>query len=441
MTTLHDRLTDLADHADEVRGGAPASDLWSTGRRVHRRRRVGTIAVTTVAVAVLAGLGGVTWSRGAVDVEPAAPTTELGMPDRLYAPSEHLPGTDDSGPIGPLSVVVTAENGRALGISATGEYAYLDVPRWSSMLTSGPVDPAISADGRLMAYWRTGTPTGDPGGLPEDVPTAGVSVYDTVTGEVWDYPVATEHGLQPQELLWVGDRIWFEVYQLDPPTPVGEGYGSNRTEVVAWNPATDDVTTWDNRESPPSTFRGSAWGDRLLTVGFRGRLLAVSTQGKELVARLADAAALQSAPYVDARGTRIAGIGLVGEETGEGGPVVLGALPSEAGGAMALTTVPGTDEQPVDEILGWRDDRHVVAARYGTGGGYVSIDLQTGDSTRLTRQEGNPPTFAADALKGPVFDAPRPPEPVNPALVKAGVAGTLLVAGGALFWWRRRVQR
>ena len=136
MTTLHDRLSDLADEAP---GSAPPSDLWATGRRLHRRRRAGTAVVVAAALVALAGLGGLGWSRSHDTVRPAGTDTPLGMPDQIWSASEHLPGTDDTGPIGPLVAVVPTvrdswtgnrSNG-LLGISATGEYAFLDLPHLS----------------------------------------------------------------------------------------------------------------------------------------------------------------------------------------------------------------------------------------------------------------------------------------------------------------------
>src|SRR5688572_17021851 len=122
MSTLHDRLSDLADEAPT---GPPPRDLWESGRRLHRRRRLGTAVVVATSVALIGGLAGLSWSRSDVDVQPAGPHTELGIPDRFYLPSERLPGTDDTGPIGPLSVVLSGYE-RLVGVSGTGEYAYLD---------------------------------------------------------------------------------------------------------------------------------------------------------------------------------------------------------------------------------------------------------------------------------------------------------------------------
>ena len=218
MTTLHDRLSDLADEAssDPLPG-----DLWATGRRLHRRHRAGTALVVAIVVGLLTGITGLSWSRSHVDVEPASEVGRLGFPDRFYWPSEDLPTTTDTGPIGPLSALLSGIQ-KPVGISGTGEYAILDLPGWSqgNQFDARGESPELSADGTRVAYWSSGRSTGDPVDRGVD-PYTGVSVYDTVTGEVDTYPVETAHGLMPADLVWAGDDVWFQIWQYDAPRADG----------------------------------------------------------------------------------------------------------------------------------------------------------------------------------------------------------------------------
>src|SRR6478735_5287012 len=101
MTTLHDRLADLAEDAPP---GGPAPDLWDRGRRYHRRRRVGTLVISIVVVVLLAGLATMSWSRSRFEPIPAAPAAgSLRLPDQFFLPSPRTPAADD--PIGPLVAV------------------------------------------------------------------------------------------------------------------------------------------------------------------------------------------------------------------------------------------------------------------------------------------------------------------------------------------------
>ena len=55
MDTLHDRLAELAE--DAPTGGAPAAELWASGKRAHRLRAAALAATLLVVGAVGTGIG------------------------------------------------------------------------------------------------------------------------------------------------------------------------------------------------------------------------------------------------------------------------------------------------------------------------------------------------------------------------------------------------
>ena len=84
MTTLHDRLADLAASAPLEPAGAEGAALWDRGRRLHRLRRTGTAVVASAAVLALVGLGSMAWLRSPSAVEPLPADSPGGVPDRVY---------------------------------------------------------------------------------------------------------------------------------------------------------------------------------------------------------------------------------------------------------------------------------------------------------------------------------------------------------------------
>jgi hypothetical protein len=103
MTTLHDRLAELADDAPH---GGPVPDLWDRAARYHRRRRVGTVVIVAVVLLGLGAIGTLDWSRSRPTPAPANGTA--GLPSKVWMPSGWLPGTDDVGPLGQLAALQPA---------------------------------------------------------------------------------------------------------------------------------------------------------------------------------------------------------------------------------------------------------------------------------------------------------------------------------------------
>jgi hypothetical protein len=440
MTTLRERLSDLADEAPSSLAPGP---MWATGRRRHRKQQVGTAVVVTTVVVLLAGLTGLSWSRAHVDVQPATPETQLGLPDHFYVPSERLPGTDEVGPIGPLSAVVHGLE-RLTAVSGTGEYAFLDLPGWRPMDEDDvSAQASLSADGTRLAYWGSGEPSGEP---IYDHAIVSVRVYDTVNGDVKTYDVPTEHGVQPETLRWAGDTLWFEIWQYDAPE--GDGSRSGRLErTVAWDPERGSSKEWDGRLEKLQLTWATEWDDALVVMGGQGTVRLFRPEGTENLATVRSPR-ISEGVFLDENGTRLAGLRDTdggSSVTDEQLPVVLGAVPEPPGTSspVRMNQVPGMDDVGLQVLFGWRDQNHLVGFRYGNGAeaGISSVDVRTGELELLSVYDLNVPELAADALRGPVFDAPPPPEPMNPTVVYGGIAAIVLLGGALLLWWRRRVQR
>jgi hypothetical protein len=163
MTTdLRDELARLADGTSPV---APPRDLWSRGVRRRRRTRVATALGTVAAVLAAVLISTVGWDAVRT-TEPAPTATDgLAIPSRLETPSKFTATTGD-GPIGPLAAVAGAEQasswlgGTTTGLvgvaAATGEYRFLELPDAVDAgddTLYGARQPALSPDGRSVAYW------------------------------------------------------------------------------------------------------------------------------------------------------------------------------------------------------------------------------------------------------------------------------------------------
>src|SRR6478735_11395339 len=191
VSTLHDRLVDLAD--DAPTGGA-LPGLWDRGRRIARRRRIGTAAIAAAACLALLVVAGLGWGSGRpASVAPAGSQRTPAMPDKLYEPSGWL-GSFDGAP-GTLAAVfptrrehLTASEPGIVGVSATtGRYGFIDLPDLADIADrEGAM--ALSADGRRLAYWITGETTQSPRAADGD-PITGFAVYDAVTGRTERVPL------------------------------------------------------------------------------------------------------------------------------------------------------------------------------------------------------------------------------------------------------------
>ncbi|WP_244927709.1 hypothetical protein [Nocardioides sp. W7] len=447
MTTLRERLTDLADEAPYP---PDAPDLWDRGRRYGRRRRAGAAAVALAVVVTIASgvLSLAPWQE--VSVQPASAESELRLPDRVYRPSPWTPGTDDTGPAGPLVAVVETERaswtgyGSGLaGVTPEGDYVFLDLDDQTGDAVG------LSPDGRHLAYWYTdpGRPELSADGSGEPA-AAGVAVLDTVTGETVREPLGGEWGVSTSILIWAGSLLWVPEWQSDEPERDEDGGGiggvSVLRRVTAWDLATGAKVDHESKTFLAMLPGATASGDRLV-VSRGGRVHLVGPDGRrERVARLSGQQAGTAA--IDPTGTWLADLGdtdPLGDGNDDAGPIRVARLPAGHDGVLTPTTLDGP---MVRGLIGWRSGHELVARRVVSGAtAYEAVDVETGSrSTLLTLDEdlgSSQVHLAADALAAPLFDAPAPPSRHDPRVVLvAGLGAAAALGALGLLLWRRRVR-
>ena len=157
MDTLRDRLVRLAEVAPT--GGVPAAELWSRGRRAHRRRAAALAACLLVAGAIATGIG-IRLAEDAGDHSRLDPARTVGFKLPLnYPGSTKLPRLGATP--GPVAALWLAPRGGKVPrvvvlVAETGNFGTLslDLPPDDSGV-KGEVtgqDVALSADGRRVAY-------------------------------------------------------------------------------------------------------------------------------------------------------------------------------------------------------------------------------------------------------------------------------------------------
>ncbi|MEP9365377.1 hypothetical protein ABLE68_20590 [Nocardioides sp. CN2-186] len=430
MTTLHDRLADLAGEAPAA---VPDPGLWDRGRRYHRRRRAGTVVIAAAAAVLLATIATVDWQRSAPTPVPAE--GPAGLPNRMWAPGPWLPSTETPGQ---LVAITSADRGSwtgshagTVGVSATsGDYAFVDLP--DADLEYADVD--LAPDGRHVAYWLTGPTTGTPN--TADGPIAGVAVYDLVTGEVTRHWIDTAHGLRPDFLTWAdAATVVFSAGQI-----VG---GDDASDMDRSSSRFGTVTAW-RLGAAPVAVPGVPAGASLMGAA-HGRIL----MNHRLVA-LDESERARRISYPAVSGAfgsmHFIGLGPSGDEIAA---VFGNRSPNDvmAGPAADLRVVSGTHGS--FGVVDWLDpDAIVTLQRIGgwrTGKtALVKHSLTGGETQELVRfptdSLGGGWQFATDLLSSPSVDAERPASPMDPRLAAGLAAAVCLAAAAGLLIWRRRVR-
>jgi hypothetical protein len=148
-TSLHDRLADLAEAAP---AGASPPELWERDRRYGRRSRVEAVALTVVPLAAVGSLLRALLPAVSYDAGPADTEASPRLPDRLEHPGGWTKGADEVGSIGPLVAIFTASRStklvsrthtRLVGVSASGDYAFLDLPGAAQVPAASPTPRAL----------------------------------------------------------------------------------------------------------------------------------------------------------------------------------------------------------------------------------------------------------------------------------------------------------
>ncbi|MQW76305.1 hypothetical protein GHK92_10490 [Nocardioides sp. dk4132] len=434
----------LRDLAEEAPGALPEPALWDRGRRYARLRRRGTAVVAALGVLAVVAVGAVSWQRAAPPAELAPASAPAAMPDELFVPSPWLPGTEEAGPLGQLAAIIPADRGgwtgaemEIAGVSATTrEYRFLDLPDLYA-----PPGAVLSPDGRHVAYWATGEPSGTPN--DSDAPVTAVGLYDAASGEVERYDIETEHGLAVEDLVWT-----------DPSTLlVSYGQWQGGEDDTDMDVSMSRTAPWEVlrvgdelRELGSPLDHGHVWGggDGVVVMSGSGRnagrWLLDPTRPRQPQRLRTDRGSFVP-PRVSPDRTRIAGV------PGHRAPNRLAVADLSGDTRAEYVTVPG--DKRTFEVLDWSDDDHVVVLRHGrddVGEFHVTVmetDVETGEQRELVDVPAaltNQPRFALDLLGGPIVEAVEPPDPMDPRAVVGLSGGAVAAAGAGIFLWRRRVQ-
>ena len=358
------------------------------------------------------------------------PFGELHLPRTVHAPDPWAPGTEETGPPGPLAVLAADDRERLDGLRATtvmswygvsavdGAVHWLDLP--SSQGTPGrwPGSAALSPDGRVIAYSRFSD--------EEQSHLVGWTVYDTTTGETLDLDPARGFEIRPDTLIgdmmdlaFSGDSHYLVTFAGSRATP-------STKQLVAW-----DVETGE----PSLAERTTAYWQPNLGLAPSGVLW---TRNKTAYLFHPDTG--ETSLRQEPRWPLLASYGPSGAfaYVGHDGPKVTSKRPwtlyVAPAGRQAREVALGFEPRRID---GWRDEQRVVV---DDGETYAVVDITTGKSSteRLTGLNGWG-GLASDLWANDLVEGTRPPHVVSPLLVRrAGLGLAVLTLGGAaLIWWRR----
>jgi hypothetical protein len=444
MTThVTDRLERLSAEAPTHLG--EPGELWRRGRRRQARHWLAG-AASLVVLAVLGGtVAGPLLAPDRVEVAATKAAT-LRLPDVIRGPGEWEPAFE--GPPGPLVAVGVGTRAGLLtsrtawwGVSGvTGEARFLDLPD----AAVGVGSPALSDDGRRIAYWSTGPTTGEPLIAGDYDPPVGVAVLDLVTGDVRRWDTSTPHGLMTTGLAWAGDVLWWTGgdYATGGTDEERGGESSARVAAHTWDLGTDERRTHRVPDVMP-TVGGSIPGGML--VPGRGTSLRL-VEGDEVTGSIGPdrGLAVQSsgAPALNAAGL-LAGIEQEDSSVTDWSPhpVLVGRVDPDTG-SVRLAEV---GDVRALAVLGWRSPREVVIETSGPGGERVRaevVDVDSGASRVLAGISGGAPvTFASQVWSAPVVAAPAAPFAPDRRLVGVALAGAVLLLVRAGLAVRRRRGR
>ncbi len=442
--TMEERLAGLRDLVVPVSVVA-APDLWARGSRWQRRRRMvsGTVLVMAIVFGML--LGSWVWSSRP-QIVPAGSEGPARIPDRLWNPSPWL------GELAPGVVVAVQSAERAhwfggstegvVGISAAGgSYGFIPMPdsAWQGM--------SLAPDGRRLAYWGTGVPSGEPLNNEGEVPTVtALVVRDLVSGRSSRFPIATKHGLSPESLLWLDGSRLVASYGQRVMNHGMEG-ATGVTRGVIYTVGSGSLTPWPFGESALDDFSAVSEGQVLVPDEHDFQVLDPKTGSVRRLSidpRVPGSAEPQTSTVWDRRRGLVAQIG--------------GGKPDRSPNKVRWTRTAGPrvgewrvvpHSAGTYAVFGWRDDA-ILAWRsesgYQSDADLVILDPATGVSLTLVRHAHDPEraggwSWARDLLlTAPSVAGTRPPYPMDPRWPTAGGILVVVAAIGFGWAWRRRVR-
>nr|WP_300053117.1 hypothetical protein [uncultured Nocardioides sp.] len=442
-----ERLERLAAQAPD-RGVDPDA-LWTKGRR-RQRVRTGVVAAALAVVALLGTTTTPLLVQRAEQVGPAGSDDRMILPDVVRQPGaweptfETLPTRLSAVGTGVRDGLWSSRNAWWGVAAATGESRFLDLPG-AAVDVGG--EPALSADGRRVAYWVTGEVDGVPivaGQVGEDLePVVGIAVLDLETGERQVWEVASDHGLSVNGAAWAGDVLWWSAGPVREDEESGAIIGTS--ELHMW-----DLSTGDRSEpgggrpwlgqvgGAPGGFveqRGDRQVTRVVGLG-RPTTLRVT-----LPEATPEAAAIIE-PTMSTDGSRIASLLMPDAGVFDGSPMAV-----LVGDASARRVEMGAvGDATAQAILGWRSPTDLVVAgladveegRPQQVNRAWTLDVTTGERTPLVDFSGNTPQVAADAWTAEVVPAPGAPFAPDPRLVGLGLLVVALVVWRVLVRVRSR---
>lgn len=436
MDELGGALRELAGRADAPSPVDPA-DLWKRGRlRIRRRRFAGAAVAAILAAIVFGGTYAVTPPQ-AVDPAGTDEVHQPAVPTNVYRAKDWYPGTKDDPPgvVAVVGGVVRDDRMGLFSVSAeSGEYRLLDLPGLVNADASYEI--ALSPDGRHVAYWMTGRPTGRPfRSEGEDLPV-GVGVYDTVTGDVVRHLPQTEHGISADELLWVDNEVLMMAFgQRTSPT------SSKDIATYSWRPAGGPAT--DPYDEPvrlemSDLYLGGTRMPRLpaghlVPVGAR-RFAPLGWSGPDPTESVFALPKLAGEDFYEGM-TTSARVLLAAVRRSDGqAQMYAQSIQNVEGGVLPERgrVIEALDDT---EFVGWlADDRILVLGSAVEGHEYgtlYSYDFATAKKTILGTAEGGMYSpglsFATDLLQAPMVEGDKPPT-LDPRWKIAGsAAGAALV--------------
>lgn len=409
-----------------------------SGRR-YMTRTAGFLAALVSVVALVVGVAAALPTAWSEPIPVASRSAGLHLPRVVNAPGVW---SDDESPQGPLAAIALATRNRTEGLTGRREQFQLfgvsAVDGHSAWINLPGVDVedrdlvgwfALSPDGRWIAWSRERAPH-RPGG---NVRLLGWAVMDTTTGRVRRLADPAHRRVRETvaDLAFSADSQYLMTSYQTPLSPPRRGH-----QFVAWDVGDGTPTVLEepghywlpNLGSAPAgvvwSRRGTVYRDNLPT----GRRSSYTVPQSVIEASWGP------------DDTAFAYIGRPLDRNQAPWRLYAGrTLAASRDRALPLDFDPG-------QLLGWRDDRHVVVGHFRSTVNVV--DIVTGDVDTLDMAGYgkllNAPLLAADLWQNPLTTPAEPTETTDPRAPFRWAGGTLLavlaLATGAMLLRRKQAH-